>query len=99
MTQANMQNRKGPSVRMKPSICLKTLNLGRRNSSWPGAASSKSTILIQNAKGCPGDALLKRIANAPTKFHDRQVLDQIARCAPCSKEMREFLYKAKHGNI
>lgn len=48
-------------------------------------------------KDCPGDLVLKKIATAPKKFHDRNVLDHIARCAPCSKEMRELLYRAKHG--
>jgi hypothetical protein len=48
--------------------------------------------------GCPGTKLLKKIAGAPGNFHDRPILDHIARCAPCANEMRKLLYAAKHSS-
>jgi|ERR1700694_1689726 len=44
---------------------------------------------------CPGTELLKKIAGAPKDFHDRKVLDHVARCAPCANEMRELLFAAR----
>ena len=44
--------------------------------------------------GCPGTEILMKIA--ARTFHDPDILYHIARCAPCSRELREFKYAAKH---
>src|SRR5438105_14198904 len=35
---------------------------------------------------CPGTDVLKQMAAKPGIFHDRQVIDHIAPCSPCSDE-------------
>ena len=43
--------------------------------------------------GCPGTEVLKKIA--ARVFRDADLTYHIARCAPCSKELRELKYAAK----
>jgi hypothetical protein len=41
--------------------------------------------------GCPGARVLKGIARDSKNFHNRKILDHIARCAPCSNELLQLL--------
>jgi hypothetical protein len=45
--------------------------------------------------GCPGTAVLKEMATDPKNFHDRQAIDHISRCSPCSDELRTLLRAAR----
>ena len=44
---------------------------------------------------CPGTDILKQMAAKPSSFKDRQVIDHIARCSPCSDELRALLHAAR----
>ena|SRR5579863_3630175 len=40
--------------------------------------------------GCPTIEVLERLARERSLFQDRRTLDHVARCAPCSKQVREL---------
>lgn len=46
---------------------------------------------------CPGEAVLKKLAETPLESCDRKILDHVARCGPCARELREFHHKATHS--
>lgn len=45
--------------------------------------------------GCPCDEVLQRMASDAKNFHDRQVIDHAARCAPCSNTLQKLIYAAR----
>jgi hypothetical protein len=44
---------------------------------------------------CPGSDILQQMANEPKGFRDRRVIDHVARCSPCSDELRKLLHAAR----
>ncbi|MGC2743841.1 MAG: hypothetical protein WA672_11680 [Candidatus Angelobacter sp.] len=47
---------------------------------------------------CPGTDVLKQMAANPESFRDRRVIDHVARCSPCSQELRNLLHATRSGN-